>query len=783
MKQVKFAAIAGVLMTVLITVAVAESHAQDKVTIKGLNSDVSVIRDDRSIAYISAKNEKDLYFVQGWTTASDRLWQMDLMRRLARGRTAEIFGRLSIEQDRRWRRFGFAKIADESIAQLSPEVRAGLESYAAGVNAYMATLTDATLPDECKLLRYRPEPWVVSDSLVIGKILAEALSSTYNRDLQRESLIGFDESRLRDLMNGVTKYDVVLFGKDERGKAASLDQFRTLLDIKGDAIAGMAIDPATDEILRKRGLDMVGFGTEELAASNNWVISGSRTADGKALLANDPHLAPTAPGIWYLIHLATPTLRVAGVTFPGTPGVVLGHNDHIAWGATNVGPDVQDLYKLAFTDGKYATATGMKTPSIRNEEIKFRPNPGDPKTETETMPVTDTEFGPVILERDRTAYALRWTAFDPKNNELEAFMFINKAKNWDEFRNALKRYGGATQNFVYADTKGNIGWQVAGAIPIRRSGDGALPYDASKNDGDWTGMIPFEELPRLYNPKEGYIITANQRIVGTDYKYQQMSRDAATPWRARRLLDIISKDAKITRDGAEAAQFDVLNLPLKMFAEDLVGLKVLDETTTEWLNKWDGRMTVPSTAATYVNEVRNCFGDTIANGFKPAPAFAVRERILFWAIRENAARWLPKNFKSYGDIAKFCDTQAVDKLTKKYGADRETWNWGKEAASNFMHPLAAAPLIGARFASPKVPIAGSGQTPNVASYVSMRHITSPGVWDDTRFVIPLGQSGAPATKHFTDQFEAWSTGKAPVFPFSKEAVAKSKRSEILYSPN
>lgn len=772
-----------VFAAVAMFVSALSISSQDKIGVNGISSRVSVIRDDRSIPYISAQNDRDLYFVQGWTTASDRLWQMDLMRRLARGTTAEIFGRVSIDQDRRWRRFGFAKIADESIKHLSPETLAGLKSYAAGVNAYLTSLSEEQLPDECKLLRYRPEPWQVSDSLIIGKILAEALSSTYNRDLQRESLIGFDEARLRDLLNGVTPYDVILFGSDRKAASANLGHAFRPTNVPAGQTSQMAIDPDFDEALRRNGLNMVGFGTDELAASNNWVIAGSRTADGKALLANDPHLAPTAPGIWYLTHLSTPSMRVAGVTFPGTPGVVLGHNEYIAWGATNVGPDVQDLYKLAFSEGKYTTDDGFRSPNIRNETIKFRPSPLDPKVESETLAVTETEFGPVIIQRTDAAYALRWTALDPKNNEIEAFMFLNKAKTWDDFRGALRRYGGPTQNFVYADTKGNIGWQVAGAIPIRRKGDGALPYDAAKTDGDWIGMIPFDELPRLFNPKEGFIITANQRIVGTDYKYGQMSRDAAMPWRARRLFDIISKDKKITRDAAEAAQFDVFNIPLKMFAEDLVNLKSLDADTTKMLSNWDGRMTATSTVATYVNEVRNCFGDTIANAYKPAPAYAVRERILFWAIRENSARWLPPSHKTYGELAKSCDTVAVERLTKRYGTSRESWAWGKEAVSNFMHPLAQVPLIGGKFASPRVPIGGSGQTPNVASYVSMRHITSPGVWDDTRFVIPLGQSGAPATKYFTDQFDAWRNGKAPVFPFSTEAVGKAKRSEVEFHSN
>jgi penicillin amidase len=219
-----------------------------------------------------------------------------------------------------------------------------------------------------------------------------------------------------------------------------------------------------------------------------------------------------------------------------------------------------------------------------------------------------------------------------------------------------------------------------------------------------------------------------------------------------------------------------------MFADDLIRLKVLDDTTISKLTEWDGRMSAASSTATYVNEVRNCFGETIANAFKPASPAAVRERILFWAVREDARRWLPPNFSSYGELAKFCDGQAVDKLSKKYSSDRTSWVWGKEASSNFPHPLAQAPLIGGNFATPRVELNGSGQTPNVASYVSMRHIVSPGDWDNTRLVIPLGQSGDVGSTHFKDQFDAWRTGKAPIFPFSAEAIRKAGVTSVTFLP-
>lgn len=768
----RFAVAMGIALILIVPVVRSQSEA----AITGLRDKVIVQRDDRGIPYIEAKNELDLYFMQGYVIASDRLWQLDLLRRLARGETAEIFGRMTLEQDKRWRRFGFAKVASDSLDRMGPEIVRALRAYSDGVNAYMSSLPDDKLPREFQILRYKPRPWEPADSLVIGKILADALSSTYQRDLQRLAIAGMPADKADDLTKTVTPYDVVLFGKDSKppGRVSEIAPHPNDLNWSDQLFK--------DNKLREASLRSVGLYAEDLAASNNWVISGKRTASGKPILANDPHLAPAAPGIWYMAHLSMPGVKAAGVTFPGTPGIVLGHNEHIAWGATNVGPDVQDLYAETIRDGKALTASGLREVRTRTESIRFRANPTDPTLSIENLAVTETDNGPIILNQGDRSYSLKWTALDPKNNEVEAFFLINRAKNWEDFRKALRSYGGPTQNFVYADTKGNIGWQVAGAIPIRRVGDGALPYDAGKSDGDWIGMIPFAELPFLYNPPEGFIVTANQRIVGTDYKYPQMSRDAAPPWRARRLYELISADPKATLESSEAAQFDNMNIPLKMFAADLAGLNVLDETTLNALKSWDGRMSVISTTATYVNEVRNCFGETIANAFRPATAAAVRERVLYWAVRDRSSRWLPATFKDYGELAKYCDAQTVEKLSKKYSADRETWNWGKEAAANFPHPLAQAPLIGTLFATPKANLDGSGQTPNVASYVSMRHVATPGDWDKTRFVIPLGQSGDPSSKHFRDQFGAWSSGKAPIFPFSPVAIKAAAVTNVTYSP-
>jgi penicillin amidase len=287
------------LVIVLLSVWAAAQAPVARVLVEGTEHEVTVLRDIRDIPYITASSDADLYFAQGYVTAGDRLWQMDLMRRVARGRTAEIFGRARLEEDKRWRRFGFSANVEQSLKTLSPELRAALDDYARGVNAYIAGLNEDSLPLEFKILQYRPEPWTATDTLVIGKILADALSTTWQNDLMRASAASLPKEKFADLTNIVTPLDVVLFGKDGSvgGERAS-----------GSSAAGpeTLTAAAADGELRRSSLELVGLYAEDLAASNNWVISGKRTADGKPILANDPHLAPSAPGIWYMTHLTAP---------------------------------------------------------------------------------------------------------------------------------------------------------------------------------------------------------------------------------------------------------------------------------------------------------------------------------------------------------------------------------------------------------------------------------------------------------------------------------------------
>ncbi len=791
------------LLLVLFSAAFPALAQPQTLTVAGLQAAVTVRRDARAIPYIEAENEADLYFAQGYVTASDRLFQMDLMRRVARGETAEIFGRAALEEDKRWRRMGFSQVTAESYRRLAPELKAALDNYARGVNAYIAALKAETMPVEYNILGFKPREWLPVDSLVIGKILADGLSNTWRQDLTRVAIGQMDPNKAGLLISPFTARDVVLYGKDSPPiiklgdrKTNDKKQIPQQVVIKTNALLESA---QRIEDARRASLERVGFYAEDQAASNNWVISGKRTADGKPILANDPHLFATAPGIWYLSHLSTPQMRAGGVVFPGVPGIILGHNEYIAWGATNLGPDVQGLYIETFDPQKpemYKTPAGWEKAAVRREKIKVRKNPLGPVTDAdvEDLEVTETRNGVIIMEDAGKKYALKWTARDPKNTEIGGFYYVSRAKNWKQFNAALNQYGGPTQNFVYADTQGNIGWHNAGAIPTRRKGDGSVPYDGATSDGDWTGDIPYSELPNLYNPRDGFIVTANQRVVGTGYKYfSVLSRDAARPWRARRIYDMIAARQKITMDDCRDIQIDVFNIPLTDFAAEVARLEGASAETLAAMKSWDGRMAYDSKTALLVNEIRNVFAQKLGeanlldkNGKRlEISAALLRERAMMPVLKGGMKDWLPKGYASFKDLLLDSEKQAqanLNALAARLKIDRENLVWGNYFAANFMHPLAAAPLIGGQFTVRPAGVSGSGQTPNVGTGVSMRLLASPGNWDATRHVIPLGQSGDPRSPHWKDQFESWRTGKPEIFPFSKEAVEKAATSVTIMKP-
>lgn len=780
----------------------SQAPAPTTITLKvaGLKAAVTVRRDERGIPYIAASNDEDLYFAQGYITASDRLWQMDLFRRSARGELAEVLGKDALEEDKRHRTLGFAQAAEAEAAQASPRARAILESFAKGVNAYIANLDDRSLPPEFQILQFRPRPWTPADSLIVVKLFFEALSNSWRLDVMREALQDLPPAKLAELLPEKTSIDVLVVGTDSPKKTSANPIVRQAVAARSTRELLEALQQ--DEAIAARTLSRVGLFADSLAASNNWVVAGKHTAFGKPLLANDPHLSPSAPSIWHMVHLSAPGVRVAGVTAAGFAGVVLGHNEYIAWGYTNVGTDIQDLYIEKFDPQnplRYQTPAGWRDAEVRHEVIKVRKNFLTTATDDVTHDVTVTRNGPIILERGGKRYSLRWSALDPKLNNPDGTYLQNRARNWKEFTTALQSYTGPMQNMIYADRDGHIGYYAAGVVPIRSSGDGSLPYDGSTDAGQWTSFVPFDKLPHLFDPPSGIIVTANQRIVGSNYPYH-LTHSWAQPYRARRILELLQQKPKLTADDFRAVLGDVYSIAGVTFARETAKilrpkLAAEDDSlkqTVAGFETWDGLLNVDSRVAPLVAQMRMAFRTriiTAALGVERARSFGWSnfDTTLDRIVVEQRKEWLPAEYSDFSLLLRACYADAREALTKNLGADETKWTWGNLVKSRFPHPLAQVPLIGAQFAIPPFPQNGTGflvgATVNVGAAVSMRLIADPSDWDKTQHGIALGESGIPSSQHWSDQLADWRAVTPRVFPFTDAAITKATKETITLTPN
>jgi len=772
-------------------------EAEGERRLAGLSHAVTVWRDERGIPYIEAAGEKDLYFAQGYITAGDRLWQMDMLRRTGRGELAEILGREALGEDKHFRQLGFAALAEQRVGRLSPPVRAALESYAEGVNAAIRSLDDRSLPPEFRILKYRPRPWRPSDSLVIGKIFAESLSPTWLWETMRALFSDLPKERLDALYPSTSPLDVIMVGSDEgRGKRASAAPVSG--PARGRAGDGDLLSSALKRAgIIRRSLKRVGLYAEDAAASNNWVVSGKRTLSGKPLLANDPHLDSSAPNVWYVTHLRTPELRVAGAAIPGAPGIIIGHNERIAWGITNLFADVQDLYIEKFdkeNPRRYLTPGGWREAEVRREEIKVRKSPLDPTTETVSIDVTLTRHGPIILESKGARLALRWTTLDPAADEFEVYYWINRAGDWRQFRRALSGYSGVGLNYIYADVRGNIGYWGAGRFPLRNKGDGSSPNDGATDAGEWTGYIPFEAMPHVYNPPSGVIVTANNRIVGLDYPYH-LTRAWIPPYRARRIYDLLMAREKLTVDDFLRIQADTYSYPDATFINEVVKLaRPLAAGAPDWrevlstFDGWDKMMKTESRVPVLAYRMRVIFvrrilmaalGPDLWGEYTWPNASTLLDHIISARPRE----WLPKEFSSYEELLLSCYKAARGELAARLGKDESRWTWGGYYRMRFPHALENVPLVGAQFAIEPVPQNGSVSTVNRGESVSMRIVADLNDWDNTRQCLQLGQSGNPASPHWKDQLAEWLAVNPRPFPFTPGGIGRAAREKIALVPS
>ncbi|MBI4749816.1 MAG: penicillin acylase family protein [Acidobacteria bacterium] len=734
-----------------------------EVRLPGLSAPVTISRDEYGVPHIQGANTDDLALAQGYAVAQDRLWQMDLLRRAARGELAEIFGEERLAYDQAQRRLGYVLVAQQGLEKLPPDMRRNLDAFTQGVNAYIEQHRDR-LPAEFHLLRYTPRPWETLDSLVIGKLMAQSLNTSFPSDLMRETFRArFDAQTCNRLFGDTNPLDRILVGSDATAPLSPNGNPVPAPEKKEDPkLAQIQTKPElSDPILEREALALVGLDGDGLG-SNNWVIGGTRTVTGKPILCNDTHLGHSVPSIWYMVHLMTTDggFNVSGFVFPGIPGVVIGHNSRIAWGVTNFGPDVQDLFVETFNPvnpGEYRVGDAWEKASFRTERIRVRKSLWSTETREEVLQVTTTRHGPIVREENGKRYALRWTALDPLT-EFPTFDLLSKAATWQDFQAALKLYPGPMQNFIYADVDGNIGYWAAGMVPIRKSGDGSVPVDGASGEGEWTGYIPFEQLPHLFNPAEGYIVTANQRITGKSipefYTHQWYA-----PYRAAAIQRRILMKEKHTLDSMNTIHADSWSYPDDLFVKEVLKLFPNHKSEETWqrihqdLSEWNGELQADSRVAAIVTTWRLRFIKKLLEArlgtFEAKYRWENAETVYASLILDRPADWLPKKFKSYDDLLAATYREAIVELEQKFGKYRTTWNYGALNTLEFSHPLARISLLKPILNPPVLVMNGSANTVNAYGRgkvwgVSMRQVVDLSNLDNSLQAKGLAKGFRPA---------------------------------------
>jgi len=765
------------------------------VMLEELHAPATVVRDEHGVPSITAQSLDDLFFAQGYVTAQDRLWQMDMMRRYASGEMAAALGAGYVRIDREQRLLGLREVARRSLQQASPEVREQLEAYARGVNAYIAE-HHYGLPLEMRVLRYFPRAWTAEDSALVGASMAEMLNhGTYLDDLNHEKTLAklgpeltadlYVTRSQRDIIPGhdLDETEPAAAQPDTAQPAAKLPSTSPLKPTEGlhglpafhfPTQANGGLEWATREG-RAPVMDDVRAG------SNEWVISGAHTASGKPLLSNDMHLPHQIPNTWYEAHLTCGDYDVAGVTLPGAPWVIVGHNRRIAWGFTNLGPDVEDVYVENFNAaGEYQTPAGWRKPEVRHEVIHVK------RGRDVEMDVVATRHGPIVsadIHGENRQLALKW-ALRETGLSLP-FYALNSAQNWEQFRAALASFSGPGQNVVYADVDGNIGYQAAGKVPIRAAGDGSLPVSGADDTHEWTGTIPFEEMPSVYNPPSGIIATANGRVTPDGYKYS-ITTEWESPYRTERIYQVLRQNKKFTAGDMLALQTDVQSDLDKFVAQRMVyaldqtpGTSARARTAADILRRFDGKLSTDSAGAAIEQRARaflmntlleNKLGDD-AEGYH----WYMKTVWLENMVAFEPARWLPAEFKSWNALLAASVEQAVKQPIAPL--DLASWRYGDYSIVEIDHPVFGKLPWLRRYASTgSLPQSGNGITVKQVGgkfAPSERFTADLADLDHSTLNIVNGQSGNLFSPYFNDQFEAWYQGTTFGLAFRPETVEKT----------
>jgi penicillin amidase len=792
-------AILGVLALVLVGAlffvrSSAVTAVDGALTVAGLQGEVTVHRDANGVPHIYAGSAHDLFFAQGYVQAQDRLFQMDFQRRVGLGRLSEVLGEATLETDQFLRTLGTGRAAQEDLKLLAPETLEILQAYADGVNAFIVA-NSGKLPIEFRILGYTPEPWQPLHSLVWGKMMAWSLGGNWENELMYAQLIqALGPEKAAELM---TRYPAE-------------GPFIIPPEVKSFAGLGQFDMDRVWAVKRLLGSADPGVG------SNNWVVAGSRTTTGMPLLANDPHLGMQIPSVWYANGLHGGGFDVVGVIFPGVPGVIIGHNSRIAWGVTNVGPDVQDLFIEKINpdnpnqyefQGQWVDMQVIEEPIV----VKGREAPV-------IQTVRITRHGPILnevsgaIEDDAEPLAMQWTALQGTPLS-QAILRIDRAQNWEQFRAALQDFAVPSQNFVYADVEGNIGYQAPGWIPIRAQGDGSVPVPGWTGEYEWTGYIPYEELPFVYNPEVGYVATANNQVVPDSYPHL-ITTDWAAPYRAQRIIELIESQPQLSPEDFSAIQGDIHPVPTDIFmpllAEglDLSGSPAAVQEARAALLAWDRRMTADA-AEPLIFElyqkllIQESIGDEIivAGGEKLAEDFLSEFRnsstqtVQRLAGEPDSPWWDDARtpaVESQAEIVARALTLAVDALQERFGADAARWRWGDAHWTNLDHLVFASVSPLDKIFNRSIPAMGSSFTVNAAgvdyedltmnSGASFRQIVDLSDLSATQFIYTTGQSGDVFSPHYDDMVEPWQAVRTIPLLFTRADVEQAAADTLVLKP-
>ncbi|MBW4689511.1 MAG: penicillin acylase family protein [Komarekiella atlantica HA4396-MV6] len=812
-KRLKITAIVllvlGFSLVGFVTYTVRQSFAVESGTIQvpGIKAEVTVQRDNWGIPHIWAANSHDLFMAQGYIHAQDRFWQMDFWRHIGSGRLAEIFGSSQVETDRYLRTMGWARVAQQEIQQMDAEMKANLQSYADGVNAYLTQRQGSALSLEYAVLQflnpsYKPEPWQPLHSLTWGKVMAYDLGRNFESEIERTILLKtLTPAQVEELFPSYPEdLPVILPGFRGRGVGS-----RGLGAGSREQGAGGEITTVLKSITQPMmALEKLIGSTGIGIGSNSWVISGGRTATGKPILANDPHLAVQIPSIWYEIGLHCTTkgaecpYNVTGFSFAGMLGVIVGHSDRIAWGVTNVQSDVMDLYIEKINPNnpnQYEVNGKWVDMQLVKETIQVAGS--QPIVQT----VRYTRHGPILSDvspdlkqfnqnqrvklPQNYAVALRWTALEPSKLAYSIGQ-MNRAQNWQEFRAAAQNFDVPAQNLVYADIEGNIGYQLPGKFPIRAKGEGRYPVPGWTDEYEWQGYIDFEQLPTSFNPSQGYIATANN-LVASEYPYL-ITTDWVYGYRAKRITEMIEQQSQpISLDYVQQMQGDNRNLNAQMLVPLLQTISLntpRQEAARKLLLDWDLQLGMSSPAAAlfeifWKHLLADTFHDQLPQEYFPDGGDRWYAVIKNLAKQPNSIWWDNRNtqiVENRDQILRQAFTGAVDELERLQSKDPKNWNWGKLHTITFRNGTlgksGVAP-IEALFNRGSFPTAGNGETVNanrwranksfeVTDIPSMRMIVDLDNLDNSLAIHTPGQSGHAFHQHYADMVDPW--GKIEYHP-------------------